>query len=692
MLRGGGRSRFCSACRERYHVDAYRYHIHNRKHLPIPSGDALCRACKGYGLTLGAQAQHVGGASIRCPSCLGSGLQRLQQLGIPTPTPSATRTPDTRWIDDLDATLGQGQPLTNADDQRGDSTRQNVIRPGPVKPTWVSPINAHRTRQPKRSARPGRIALWAALAAFITGAAAAWVTDLGGIQSSAKDALAGTPVSGPLLAIGGGLALFFVALVLSRTARRWTRKLATICLVALAGFYALLTLVHLSNGFAIERSLSLPVQDTRMAVTCYDRIENVWHFINRKPGHDVGLQQDLEAGIDIYTVACDAGYADGTPHATPVVTHTPTSLAAAPQTTRTPTSLFATPVVTRTPTSLFATPVVTRTPTSLVATPEAARTPTSLVEDSTIPLRHYMVSLINADRVANGLTSVVLGVNGAAQQHAEDMLAHAYISHWDSEGLKPYMRYTQFGGEDYEAENVYRSCYVIGSETRRDLQRELTDAEQGFMESPGHRDNILNPLHTAVNIGIAYDAKALSIVQQFEGDYIDFVNPPTIINGTLRLVGETKLGHADQIQVWFEQLPLPLSRRQLLSTHSYSLGAGGLPIAFVRPPPPAGAFYPDVISTYRYRRPTDPYTVINDGPELPDCPEFAPSGTFEAASFATTWVTARSWSSAGNRFDIEADLSELVTRYGAGVYTIVLWSDSGLVNAPMTNYSIIVGG
>ena len=68
--------------------------------------------------------------------------------------------------------------------------------------------------------------------------------------------------------------------------------------------------------------------------------------------------------------------------------------------------------------------------------------------------RQQLLALINADRGAHALSSVVLGNNSAAQGHAEDMLRHDYISHWDPLGLTPYMRYTLAGGEAYEAENV----------------------------------------------------------------------------------------------------------------------------------------------------------------------------------------------------------------------------------------------
>ena len=62
-----------------------------------------------------------------------------------------------------------------------------------------------------------------------------------------------------------------------------------------------------------------------------------------------------------------------------------------------------------------------------------------------------MLDLINEERVKRGLNPAFMGSNAAAQAHADNLLETCTLSHWDSDGLKPYMKYSQAGGssEDF---------------------------------------------------------------------------------------------------------------------------------------------------------------------------------------------------------------------------------------------------
>ena len=89
------------------------------------------------------------------------------------------------------------------------------------------------------------------------------------------------------------------------------------------------------------------------------------------------------------------------------------------------------------------------TPTAItVPPPSAPDAPTWNLDQ----MRSLMLGLINRDRAAKGLGPVSLGTNSAAQAHAEEMLAFSYLSHWGLDGKKPYTRYTDAGGVNYEAE------------------------------------------------------------------------------------------------------------------------------------------------------------------------------------------------------------------------------------------------
>lgn len=64
-------------------------------------------------------------------------------------------------------------------------------------------------------------------------------------------------------------------------------------------------------------------------------------------------------------------------------------------------------------------------------------------------LYSHTLNLVNADRAEKGLAPVQLSQNKAAQAHAEDVLKTRTISHWMTNGEKPYMTYTRYGGAGY---------------------------------------------------------------------------------------------------------------------------------------------------------------------------------------------------------------------------------------------------
>ncbi len=271
-----------------------------------------------------------------------------------------------------------------------------------------------------------------------------------------------------------------------------------------------------------------------------------------------------------------------------------------------------------------------------------------------VQLSQYMLDLINQDRANNKLVPVTLGTNTAAQSHADDMLANFYLSHWGTDGLKPYMRYTLAGGINYEAENsAYHGWYdtsqnpdlyvtINAQEVLQQLEHDMMfdDAASNW----GHRDTILNPLNKKVNLGIAYDKHRLALVQQFEGDYVVFTELPAIVDGKLSLAGSLTLGKLYSLHISYDPLPQPLTQQQLLDKpHSYDLGEE---IGYVLPP--------------RH------YMEDND------------------------YVNASKWDTDTlGSFTIEADIRPLL-KYQTGVYNISLVSSVDGTLTSLSNYSIFM--
>lgn len=155
--------------------------------------------------------------------------------------------------------------------------------------------------------------------------------------------------------------------------------------------------------------------------------------------------------------------------------------------------------------------------------------------------RAYMVELVNRDRAAIGLKPVALDpvATAAAQKHAEEMAAYAYMAHWNLEGKLPDQRYTEAGGTGAVSENAYLSYRHDRDEGHIPLEaapaaifsrQELEEIEAAyFNEQPPydtHRRNIADPRHTHVGIGLARaqtpgSSRSLANAQEFVNRYTE---------------------------------------------------------------------------------------------------------------------------------------------------------------------------
>jgi hypothetical protein len=160
----------------------------------------------------------------------------------------------------------------------------------------------------------------------------------------------------------------------------------------------------------------------------------------------------------------------------------------------------------------------------------------------------------------------------------------------------------------------------------------------------GHRDNILNPAHRQVNIGIAYTDRFLALVQHFEGGDVTATRTPSFTGTTLRLRADINVPSVKifpTVNVFREPLPEQHTAAEIEQFRSYCVGGGfseecGTPVARVIPPPPPGSRYVNL-----------PANV----------------------------VVARSWVVSGGDIEIVAELNTLAEE--PGVYTATLYADKG---------------
>lgn len=301
--------------------------------------------------------------------------------------------------------------------------------------------------------------------------------------------------------------------------------------------------------------------------------------------------------------------------------------------------------------------VQTTVPTSQQSNASAQNASTNATPQAS-NLYTYALSLINKDRNDFGLPNVSLADETSGQQHSDSMLQHNYFSHWDVYGMKPYMRYTLVGGNQSVSENVayeqqsYQTCIVkCYDRGTLDPANAIYNMEYSMMYNDsiccgnGHRENILDPNHNQVSIGIAYNSSTIYFTEDFVDNYINWsIGSPGSSNGTVLLKGSVAKGYSLQsVQIGYDDPVSNMTLAELAATRSYGYGdtVGGVS-----------------------------------------------SSSFEYYPGLTT-IVANKYSVQGSSFNIVFSMGELIRKHGAGEYTVEVWlnktnASSGFIGSTYT--------
>lgn len=193
-----------------------------------------------------------------------------------------------------------------------------------------------------------------------------------------------------------------------------------------------------------------------------------------------------------------------------------------------------------------------------------------------------VVDLINEDRQAHGLKPVEWDQTAAdaARKHVQEEADYGFISHWTMEGVKPQQRYTLAGGLDAVQENQSVTLWIndqFKGISKEELYKVVAEHHTAMVnEQPpedGHRKNILDPHHTGVGVTIAVGKYGVAMAQEFTNHYAEMKPiPKTASPGeTITLAGRILPGYTlTAIYAMWEELPQPLTKEELMATHSYS--------------------------------------------------------------------------------------------------------------------------
>lgn len=195
-------------------------------------------------------------------------------------------------------------------------------------------------------------------------------------------------------------------------------------------------------------------------------------------------------------------------------------------------------------------------------------------------LKLWLVERINQDRAREGARAVRFSaeLSMTADQHCGEMLREKYTSHWHRSGWKPYIRYSQNNVNDHTSENIASIEQNRFKFDVHNLWKHLIERHESFLdEKPPndlHRRSVLDPRHTHVGIGIAFDASGLKLIEVFAHHYLDLDPVPLRASlGNHLLLRGTLLSDDFQIKgvsIFYEPFPAPLSVAQLERTHAYS--------------------------------------------------------------------------------------------------------------------------
>ncbi|MGA8573425.1 MAG: CAP domain-containing protein [Desulfobaccales bacterium] len=133
-------------------------------------------------------------------------------------------------------------------------------------------------------------------------------------------------------------------------------------------------------------------------------------------------------------------------------------------------------------------------------------------------LEELIFRLTNDARRQNGLPDLEPdeALSEAAQDYSDELLKGNFFSHKDLQGRGPQQRLD----EEQPAKQAY--AYRVGENiagfSRLDYSDTKTIARMimdGWMTSPGHRQNILQPLYTHLGVGVSIQGTELRVTQEF---------------------------------------------------------------------------------------------------------------------------------------------------------------------------------
>jgi uncharacterized protein YkwD len=250
--------------------------------------------------------------------------------------------------------------------------------------------------------------------------------------------------------------------------------------------------------------------------------------------------------------------------------------------------------------------------------------------ETTETLIEYIYNLINEERKRNNLSELELGSIESTQLHASEMLNNGFLSYWNLEGEKPYIRYSKTGGNGFISESIAKANFSERTNPKTAIDivfQEMLDDESEWNRF--NKENILSPIFNKISIGVAFNSTSLYLVLDFEVDSFDefkIIRDGNTFHFTV--VCEKRSWIPSKIDVMFDNMPSMITKKDLSRLPFTQIYDSGTYVSTIIPP------YSDIIDVFPLK--------------------------------------AEKWVSTQYSFESVFDLSRVFDEHGEGVYTFYI--------------------
>ena len=202
-----------------------------------------------------------------------------------------------------------------------------------------------------------------------------------------------------------------------------------------------------------------------------------------------------------------------------------------------------------------------------------------------------------------------------------------------------------------------------------------------------------------VAIGLSYEHPNLWVEVVFMTDHLRYLEEPLIDGGVLTFAYELTNGAQDgenppNAFVHYSPPLMRLQPGQLARTYSITIGQR---IAGIRPPAGADGYWPEDEFEVEVSACPHPYELDQElePPESYDDDsalhrEARDLCDQEPTLAVARWITSGVDTLPGGGYRVTTDLQDLVSQFGAGIYTLQIWAVVDGNDAPVSEYAIFV--